>query len=144
MNQYPILSPCTKFELNWSRMKKVRENLIFDGESKLEIMSYSDNAYDVTNFFGCFETFLAYSVFLASFIVLRHQLAELTWGKGAFCLPLSNIGCAQTPSKTGLSALFCSDNYVDFTVLFFLTVLYSLLCKLYQRIILVQSTSSKE
>ena len=87
MNQYPILSPCAKFERNCSRNKKVREILIFDGEPKLEMRSYSDSAYDVTNFFGCFETFLAYTVFLPSFIVLRHQLAELTWGKAAFCLP---------------------------------------------------------
>ena len=51
--------------------------------------------------FGCVEKFLTYTVFLPSFIVVRHQMAELTWG--AF-LPLtpSNIGCARTPSKIGL------------------------------------------
>ena len=86
MNQHTILSPCAKFEFNWLRNKKVMKNLIFDGtsgkirEPKLEITSYSDNAYDVTDFFCCFEKFLAYTVFLSSLIVLRHQMAKLTWG----------------------------------------------------------------
>ena len=44
--------------------------------------SYSDNAYDVTNFFGSFEKALAYTVFLTSFIVVRYQVAELTLGEG--------------------------------------------------------------
>ena len=44
------------------------------------MMSYLDNAYDVTNFFGCFEKFFAYTVFLPSFIVLRVIL-------GFFCPP---------------------------------------------------------
>ena len=78
---HPILSPCTKYELNWLRNKKLRKNLIFDEseirEPKLEMISYSDNAYDVTNLFGCFEKFLADTVFLPSFIVVRHQMAEL-------------------------------------------------------------------
>ena len=45
MNQHPILSPCTKFELNWLRNKKVKKNLIFNGtsgkirEPKLEMTS---------------------------------------------------------------------------------------------------------
>ena len=45
MNQHPILSLFTKFELNWLRNKKVMKNLIFDGtsgkirEPKLEITS---------------------------------------------------------------------------------------------------------
>ena len=60
MNHHPILSPCTKFELNWLRNRKVMKNLIFDGtsgkirEPKLDMTSYLDNAYDVTNFFGLF------------------------------------------------------------------------------------------
>ena len=33
MNQHPILSLFTKFELNWLRNKKVMKNLIFDGTS---------------------------------------------------------------------------------------------------------------
>ena len=92
MNQHPILSPCTKFELNWLGNKKVMKNLIFDGtsgkimEPNLEMTPYSDNAYDVTNCFGCFEKFLAYTVFLPSFIVVRHQMAELTLG-GDFLPP---------------------------------------------------------
>ena len=56
-------------------------------EPKLEMTSYSDNAYDVTNFFCSFEKFFAYTVFLPSFIVVRHQMAELTWG--AFWLGLA-------------------------------------------------------
>ena len=56
MNQHPLSSPCSEFELNWLRNKKVTKNIIFDGTSgkirelKLEMTSYSDNAYDVTNF----------------------------------------------------------------------------------------------
>ena len=78
MNQHPILSPCTKFELNWLRNKKLRKSLIFDGtggkirEPKLELTSKSDNSYDITTFFGCFEKFLTYTTFLLSFIVVRH------------------------------------------------------------------------
>ena len=87
--------------IGWE-IKKLRKNLIFDGTSgKLEMTSYLDNAYDITNFFGCFEKFLAYTVFLPSFIVVRHQIAELTWGGGGFA-PTSNIGVARTPSKIGL------------------------------------------
>ena len=50
-----------KFELNLLRNKKVTENLIFDGTSglKLEMTSYSDNAYNVTNF-CCFEKFFKF------------------------------------------------------------------------------------
>ena len=44
------------------------------------MISYSVNAYDVTNFVSCFEKFLAYTLFLLSFIVVRHQMAELNWG----------------------------------------------------------------
>ena len=45
MNQHPILSLFTKFELNWLRNKKVMKSLIFDGtsgkirEPKLEMTS---------------------------------------------------------------------------------------------------------
>ena len=86
MNQHPILSPCIKFELHWLRNKKLQKKLIFDGtsgkirEPKLEMTSYSDNGFDVTDFFGCFEKFLAYAVFLPGFVVVRHQMAKLTWG----------------------------------------------------------------
>ena len=54
-------------------------NLIFDGTSglKLEMTSYADNTYDVTNPSCCFETFVLYTLFLSSFIVVRHQMAEL-------------------------------------------------------------------
>ena len=62
-NQHPILNPCAKFELNWLRNKKLRKNLIFDGTSglnsvlKLDMTSYSDNAYDITNFFVVLKSF---------------------------------------------------------------------------------------
>ena len=68
----------------------LQKNLLFDTTSrlKLKMTSYSDNAYDVTNFFCCFETFVTYPLFLQSFIVVRRQMAELNWGEGgggAFC-----------------------------------------------------------
>ena len=77
--------------------KKLRKNLIFDGMSwlKLEMTSYSDNAYDVTIFF-CFEKLLAYTLFLPSLIAVRRQMAELNWGGGGFFV---------LPSKIGLSSL---------------------------------------
>ena len=74
-------------------MKKLQKNLIFDGTSglnsvlKLEMTSYSDNAYDVTNFCS-FEKFLAYTLFPTSFIVVKHEMAELNWG-GGLCAPRS-------------------------------------------------------
>ena len=67
--------------------------------------SYSDNAYDITNLFCCFEKFLAYTHFLPSFIVLRQQMVELNWrggGGGGFWPHLSIIGVYQTLSKIGL------------------------------------------
>ena len=42
--------------------------------------SYSVNAYGVTDFFCCFRNFLGYTLFLPSFIVVRHQMAELNLG----------------------------------------------------------------
>ena len=59
MNQHPILSPCTKFELNWLRNKKVTKTSfsmeqVEKLEPKLEMTSCSDNAYDVTNLFLLF------------------------------------------------------------------------------------------
>ena len=59
-NQHAILNPCVKFELNWLINKSYRKtSVIFEGMSglnsvlKLEMTSYSDNAYDITIFF-CF------------------------------------------------------------------------------------------
>ena len=59
-------------------LRKLRKNLIFDRTSglKLEMKSYSDNAYDVT-ISCCFERFMACTLFLPSFIAVRHQMAEL-------------------------------------------------------------------
>ena len=87
-------------------MKKLRKSLIFDGTTKLklEMTSYSDNAYDVTNCFHCFEKFLAFTLFLSSFIVVRRQMAELKL-RGFLPPPPSIIGVSQTPSKVGFSCL---------------------------------------
>ena len=41
----------------------------------------SDNDYDVTNFLF-YEKFLAYALFIPSFIVVRHQMVEFNWGGG--------------------------------------------------------------
>ena len=81
--QHAILNPCVKFELNWLRNKSYRKSsVIFDGMSglnsvslKLEMTSYSDNAYDITNFFV-----VSYTLLLPRFIVVRHQMVELNWG----------------------------------------------------------------
>ena len=80
-NQHAILNPCVKFELNWLRNKSYRKtSVIFKGMSglnsvlKLEMTSYSDNAYDITNSFV-----VSYTLLLPSFIV-RHQMVELNWG----------------------------------------------------------------
>ena len=59
-----------------------------DSVMKLQMTPYSDNAYDVTNSFCCFEKFLAYTLFLPGFIVVRHQMAELNWGGGGLPYPL--------------------------------------------------------
>ena len=83
----------------------LRKNLIFDGKSglKLEMTSYSDNAYDVTHFFYCFEKFLAYTLFVPSFIVVRHQMAELNWGEGFLPPPPPvHYRGILNPSKIGL------------------------------------------
>ena len=104
MNRHPILSSCTKFELNWLRNKKVTKDLIYDGtsgkirEPKLEMTSYSDIAYDATNFFV---------VLKSSWLVLYSHCCQkpngrVNLGAGAFLPPPSNIGVARTPSKIGL------------------------------------------
>ena len=67
--------------------------------------SYSDNANDITNLFCCFEKFLAYTLFLTSFIVVRHQMVELNWG-GGFFAPPSVLGVSRTLSKIGLKNKF--------------------------------------
>ena len=67
-------------------------NLIFDGMGmKSEMTSYSDNAYDITNCFCFFEKFLAYTLFLPSFVVVRCQMAELNWW-GVAPLPTHYMG----------------------------------------------------
>ena len=81
--------PVSNLSLIHWEIKKLQKNLIVVGTTglKLEMMSYSDNAYDVTNVFCCFEEFLAYTLFLQSFIIVRPQMAELNLGGGLFCPP---------------------------------------------------------
>ena len=81
-NQHPNLNPGVK--VRWE-IKKLQVNLISDGTSrlKLEMTSCSDNAYEVTIF--CFDKFLACTLFLPSFIVVRRQMVEFDWG--IFCPP---------------------------------------------------------
>ena len=55
---------------------------------KLEMTSYSDSAYEITNLFCCFKKFLVYTLFLPSFIVVRHQMVELNWGGGLLAPPV--------------------------------------------------------
>ena len=76
-------------------MKNIRKNLIFDRtsgkirESKLEMTSF--RTVLMTSPLFCFEEFLAYTVFLPSFIVVRHQMAELT-REGGFFAPVQYRG----------------------------------------------------
>ena len=56
--------------------------------------------------FGCFEKFLAYTIYLPSFIVVRYQMAELNWE--ASPPPPSIMGVSRTPSKIGLKIGFLS------------------------------------
>ena len=51
----------------------------FSSEIRNDVI-YTDNAYDITNFFCCFEKLLAYTLLLPSFIVVRHQMARVKLG----------------------------------------------------------------
>ena len=55
---------------------KVMEKLHFFGTTilKLEMTSYSHNGYDITD--SCFGKFLAHTLLLPSFIVVRLQIGE--------------------------------------------------------------------
>ena len=60
---HPNFSTFVKSNLNkicWE-IESYRKNLIFDGTGRLnlEMTSYSDNGYDITNYFCCFEKLLA-------------------------------------------------------------------------------------
>ena len=72
--------------------------MIFDGKSglnsvlKLEMTSYSDNANDITDLFCCFEKFLACTLLLPSFIVVRHHMV---WGDGRFALLVNYRGISD-------------------------------------------------
>ena len=82
----------------------LRKDNIYDGTSdlKLEVMSYSDSAYDVTNFFVVLKS--SWPILLPSFIVVRPQMVELK--RGSFFAPPpspSITGVSRTPSKLGLN-----------------------------------------
>ena len=83
-------------------------------EPMQETTSYSDNGYNVTNCFGCFEKFLAYTY---SFQV--SLLSDTKWqsysGGRAFCPP-SNIGVSQTLSKIGLKLLFLQNDFYVYNI----------------------------
>ena len=84
------------------RNKKVTDKHCFQWNTWAEIGQFLDNAYEATNS-CCFEKFLAYTLFLPNFIVVRHQTAELNLGEGGlFCSP-SIIRVSRTPSKIGLT-----------------------------------------
>ena len=78
---------------------------------KLEMTSYSYNVYDVTSF-CCFQKFLAYTLFLPSFIVVRHQMAELNWGASPI-----HYWVFRTPSKIGLRLLISVATWARYTIL---------------------------
>ena len=74
---------------------------------RLEMTSYSDNGYDVINYFCCFGKFLAYTVPTRFHCCqMRNDRIRLGvgGGGGAFCPP-SVTGVSQTPSKIGLMVM---------------------------------------
>ena len=67
----------------------MEKNLIFDGTSGLKLERCHIKALLMTSpIFFCFEKFLAYALFLLSFIVVRPQMAKLNWGLFATPHPL--------------------------------------------------------
>ena len=52
---------------------------------KLEMTSYLNNGYDVTNYFDKFEKFIPHSIIIPSFITIGSQMPELD--RGAFLPP---------------------------------------------------------
>ena len=54
------------------------------GKTESEITPNSNNGYDITISFCCFEKFLANTLFLPSFITVRLQRRQLDWGEGDF------------------------------------------------------------
>ena len=97
--------PVPYLSLIGREIKKLLENLIFNGTSGLKsVLKLQMTSYSVlmTSLIFCFfEKFLAYTLFLPSFIVVRHQMVELNWG--AFLPPLSITGVSRTLSKIGLT-----------------------------------------
>ena len=85
------------------------ENLIFDGTSglKLEMTSYPDNAYDVTNLFlvlkSSWPILYSYKVSLLSDTKWQSKAGG---GGLTFCSSPSIIGVSRTPSKIGLNCQF--------------------------------------
>ena len=92
----------------------------------------------------CFEKFLAYTLFLPSFIAVRRQMAELNWG--AFCPSIHLFGGIQDPLQNrvkensygfrqikGAKILIVPSfgiKFDDFTVTLLLIVLSSVFYKL--------------
>ena len=121
------------------------ENLIFNGGSglepvlKLEMMSYSDNAYDVTNF-CCFEKFLAYTLFLPS----CQTPNGIVKPGGAFCLlhyrgikdPLQNRVKMAIVKKVGISStnMVLSTYGCGYKLFTFFALFYFLYCNCHRKI----------
>ena len=59
--------------------------------------SYSNNGYDVINYFAKFEKFIPHSISIAGFMTIRGPMPELDRGA-----PPNKIGCLNTPYKLGL------------------------------------------
>ena len=79
-----------------------------------ETTSYSDNGYNVTNCFGCFEKFLAYTYSFQVSLLSETKWQSYSGGK-AFCPP-SNIGVSQTLSKIGLKLLFLQNDFYVYNI----------------------------
>ena len=83
-------------------------------EPMQETTSYSDNGYNVTNCFGCFEKFLAYTYSFQVSLLSDTKWQSYSGGK-AFCPP-SNIGVSQTLSKIGLKLLFLQNDFYVYNI----------------------------
>ena len=55
-------------------------------------------------FFGCFAKFLAYTLFLPSFIVVRYQMVESNWA--GFFAPLVHNGGISDPVQNRVDTYY--------------------------------------
>ena len=69
---------------------------------KLEILSYLDSGYDVTDSSGRFEKLLASTLFPPSSITDGCQIADLDWRRGLFRLTSTNFDTHCSKSRAGL------------------------------------------